>query len=625
VELEHGGEAATQSERSFREVSDALPVVVFTSTADGLVDFVNRAFTELTGVTTARLHSEGTAAWLSAVHPDDVPAVVEAWPRVMREGSEYAFEFRLRSAADDSYRWHLVRATPMRDERGLLARWYGTAFDVHETRTAEEREREKAALLDRTQDAIFLQDAEGRLRYVNRAAEKLFGWVRDDVLGRRLDDLALGESDAVRAAARQAWEHGSWRGDLVPFVDGRVLEGRWSRLRSSDGSAEGVLAFHTDVTESRRLEQVMLRAQRMESIGTLAGGLAHDLNNVLTPIVFSVDLLRASMTTSSEDLETIEECAKRGTEMVGQLLAFARGYEAPSSAIDVEVVIGEVVRLVRDSFPKSIAWNLDLSRGGRVRGDAAQLRQLLLNLFVNARDAMPEGGTLGVRIERMDVVAPDAEASTAGEHVVIAIEDTGVGMSPELLTRVFEPFFTTKGKGTGLGLATVHSVAKAHRGFVRVESELGRGTRFRICLPASDEATRSESTSTVTSSMPRGDGEGVLFVDDDATIRSVVSRALERFGYRVWTAEHGVAALSVFDAHRLEIHVVVTDGAMPVMDGAGLVRVLRERAPELPIVTASGHDAKEQLAFVGVDTQHVIAKPYSVEALLRTLRRVLAR
>lgn len=622
VELEHGTELVALAERSFRDVSDALPLVVFTATADGLVDFVNRAFTELTGVSLARLVDEGTAAWLSAVHPDDLAGVYQAWPRV----AAYAFEVRLQRVSDASYRWHLVRATPMHDERGRLSRWYGTAVDIHETRVAEAREREKAELLERTQDAVFLQDTDGKLRYANRAAETLFGWTREDVLGRRLDELPF-DSSAVLEASREAWLHGSWRGDLAPLQDGRVLEGRWSVLRRADGSVEGMLAFHTDVTEQRRLEQVLMRAQRMESVGTLAGGLAHDLNNVLTPIVFAVDLLRATEVSDERltDLETISECAMRGSEMVSQLLAFARGYESQSTDVDVETVIREVVRLVRDSFAKNVRWDLDLARGGTVRGDAGQLRQLLLNLFVNARDAMPDGGTLSVHVDRLHVDAPDPEASVPGEHVMIVVEDMGCGMPPEVLVRVFEPFFTTKepGRGTGLGLATVHSVVKSHRGFVRVDSVLGRGTRFSVCLPASTSSTRVSTPPLDETNLPRGRGEGVLFVDDDPAIRGVVARALERFGYRVWTAEHGAAALEIYDAHRDEVDVVLTDGAMPVMDGISLVREIRARAPELPVVTASGLDASEQLALVGVTTRHVVAKPYSVDVLLRVLRSAL--
>lgn len=622
AELEHGTELVALAERSFREVSDALPVVVFTATADGLVDFVNRAFTELTGVGVERLIDEGTAAWLSVVHPDDLAGVYQAWPRV----AAYAFEARLYRVVDASYRWHLVRATPMHDERGRISRWYGTAVDIHETRVAEAREREKAELLERTHDAVFLQDTEGKLRYANRAAETLFGWTREEVLGRRLDEVPF-DSSAVLEASREAWLHGSWRGDLAPSQDGRVLEGRWSALRRADGFVEGMLAFHTDVTEQRRIEQVLMRTQRMEIVGALAGGLAHDLNNVLTPIVCAVDLLRETEVSSERltDLETISECATRGSEMVSQLLAFARGRESQSTDVDVETVIREVVRLVRDSLPKNIVWDLDLAGGGTVRGDAAQLRQLLLNLFINARDAMPDGGTLSVRIGRLHAEDRAPEASVAGEHVVIEVEDEGGGMPPDVLERIFEPFFTTKelGRGTGLGLATVHSVVKSHRGFVRVDSVLGRGTRFSICLPASTSSAPASTLVADESSLPRGRGEGVLLVDDDLAIRGVVSRALERFGYRVWTAEHGAAALEIYEAHRDEVDLVLTDGAMPVMDGISLVREIRARAPELPIVTASGLDAAEQLALGGVVSRHVVAKPYSIDMLLRVIRTAL--
>ncbi len=384
-------------------------------------------------------------------------------------------------------------------------------------------------------------------------------------------------------------------------------------------------------TERKQLEEQFLRAQRMESIGTLAGGIAHDFNNLLTPIIMSAGLLKheGNDKESQQMLTTIDLCARRGASLVKQVLTFARGVEGSRIALNVGLIVNEIEAITANTFPKNIEFNSDIPREvPLVLGDRTQLEQVLLNLSVNARDAMPKGGRISITARPRVVDEKTASLHpgvVAGDYLEIQVSDTGRGMSPEVIPRIFEPFYTSKeaGRGTGLGLSTVLGIVRSHGGFIDVTSNLGQGSSFRVCLPALAAGILAVENTEDVQQIPRGEGELVLLVDDELAILQTTTQALSSFGYRVIIAENGADALDQMNLHRSKIAVVVTDMMMPVMDGRELIGELRKLEPDLRIITVSG--LKAEVAVAGLGVQHHLAKPYSADGLYAILARVLGK
>jgi PAS domain S-box-containing protein len=490
---------------------------------------------------------------------------------------------------------------------------------------------EQASLLDKAQDAIVVRDLEHHITYWNKSAERLYGWTAEEALGTTARDLQP-DPAAFDEAMRHLLAEGDWVGELAQVRrDGRPLtvESRWTLVRDAAGQPAEVLVINTDITERTELERQFLRAQRLESIGTLAGGIAHDLNNVLTPIMMAIGMLteRERDPERLDILATLEASARRGADMVQQVLSFARGVEGRREQVDVAAVIRDVERIVNDTFLKNIeavtAIPDDL---WTVSGDPIQLHQVLLNLCVNARDAMPAGGRL--RISAANVVLDAAFTgahihAVAGPHVLLEVQDNGEGIAPQIAERIFEPFFTTKdvSKGTGLGLSTSLAIVKSHGGFILVDSAAGRGTTFSVYLPA-QLAPRAGAARVKDVHLPRGAGELILVVDDEAPVRMVTRRLLEAFGYRVALAGNGVEALTVFTARQDEVAAVITDMMMPVMDGPATIRALRAIRPDVRIIAASGMHGPD--AGVPPLVPDFLPKPYSADALLTVLHRLLS-
>jgi PAS domain S-box-containing protein len=503
-----------------------------------------------------------------------------------------------------------------------------------------------------------LAESEERLRLLARVTHDAI-WERDFIvdvqrwhegieglLGRRpqpgdADGLAHvhpEDRERVRESLRRAVASTAteWTEEYrVARADGvRHVADRAHLVRDEEGRAVRAIGGITDVTDHKRLEQELLRSQRLESIGTLAGGIAHDLNNVLAPILMSLWTLREGETDPGriDDLATLEACAQRGADMVHQLLSFARGNEPAPTLVDLRRVATELRRILADTLPSAITLSLHVPRDlWQTRGDATQMHQLLTNFCFNARDAMPRGGDLTLRLEN---VVLEERSSTLGAvprpgpHVRVTIEDTGIGMSADVLDRIFEPFFTTKevGKGTGLGLSTAHAIVRRHHGLVHVQSEIGRGTRFEIYLPAErSEGGALEGADTTPSATDRTKSALVLVVDDEAPIRKVAARLLELAGHRVLVAAHGAEAVSMFAQHRDSIDVVLLDMRMPIMDGPSTVIALRTIRPDVRIVATSGLDPEGQIAReTEVGSAVFLAKPYTAEGLLASIERALA-
>ncbi|MEQ1858605.1 MAG: response regulator [Chthoniobacteraceae bacterium] len=379
----------------------------------------------------------------------------------------------------------------------------------------------------------------------------------------------------------------------------------------------------------RKLEVQLLRSQRLESIGMLAGGIAHDLNNMLSPIVMSLDLLRDRLSDPGdlELLDMLSGSAEHGAELVRQILTFAQGGEGQRSPMQALRFIDGVVKLLQQTLPRTIEVRFNYAgEPWLIDADATQLKQVVLNLGINARDAMPLGGSLEIRVANVEVVGvPGSTDRRPGRHVRISVVDTGSGMPPEMLERIFDPFFTTKasGKGTGLGLSTVAGIVRSHDGFLDVESAVGEGTTFHIYLPAcADTARRAESTSR--RALPTGLGERLLLIDDDEAVRTVLALVLRSRGYQVRTASSGDEGLAIIRQLRMELDLVITDLMMSGHNGSEIITRMKAISPRLKIIALSGlRRGDESLDIAALESVEFLDKPVSAEELLTTLRRVL--
>jgi len=502
--------------------------------------------------------------------------------------------------------------------------------DITARKKTEERLREQAALLNQTQEAIIVNDLEGHILFWNRGAESLYGWMAEEVIGGSLAGQAYRDEESHKNAAQILFSKGVWKGELRQYAkDGReiIVEGHWTLINDDEGKPKSILIVNHDVTEKKKIESQFLRAQRLESIGTLASGIAHDLNNVLTPIMMALQILEMRFTdeNSRRMLEVLRQSAERGGEMVQQVLSFARGVEGQKVAIQPTYFIKEILKVLRETLPKNITVKQSLPPDiGAVNGDATQLHQVLMNLCVNARDAMPDGGSLTIGAENTVIdehyarMVPDANA---GRYVMITVSDTGAGIPEHIKDKIFDPFFTTKekGKGTGLGLSTVIGIVKSLGGFINVYSEVGKGAKFKIYLPMVETANAAETAADQTG-LPLGNGELILVVDDEAGIRDIAKTTLETFGYRVLTAEDGTEAVAIYASRLGEVQAVLTDMMMPFMDGAATIRALQKLDPQVRIIASTGlSDGLRSEDTEKLGAKLVLSKPYTAETLLKAL------
>jgi len=506
--------------------------------------------------------------------------------------------------------------------------------DITERKRSEDRLRQQAALLDHAQDAILVRDLDARVLFWNRGAERLYGWKSEEVIGHDARDLMYGnDTSQYDRALNGLREAGEWEGELHHLTkDGKpiIVESRWTLVKD-DNDRRSVLVINTDVTGKKRAETQLLRAQRMESIGTLAGGIAHDFNNLLSPILMSIRLLHMKATDddSRRILTTLQASVERGAGLVKQVLSFARGVEGERINLQPRHLIREIVKILKDTLPKSIDVVFESPEDlSAVSGDPTQLHQVIMNLCVNARDAMGDGGKLTIRAENCEIDEAYARMNLEarpGRFVLITISDTGSGIPANIVDKIFEPFFTTKahGQGTGLGLSTALGIVKSHGGFIGVYSEPGRGTTFKIYLPAINAPQRS-ARETDEARLPAGNQELILIVDDEAAILEITREALQAYNYRVLTAADGTEAVALFAQHKDEVRVVVTDMMMPFMDGPATIRALQKMNPRIDIIATSGFSDRGRAPdFSGAAVRAFLTKPYTADQLLNALATIL--
>ncbi|MBW4494943.1 MAG: PAS domain S-box protein [Oscillatoria princeps RMCB-10] len=628
--LQRAEVALLSTQHRLQHLLSSSPAVIYTCKpgSDWEATFISDNITAQLGYQ-PREFMEDSRFWTDRIHPEDAPQVRAEMARLLERGHqilEYRFPHK-----DGTYRWVRDEMKLVRDTDSNLVEIVGAWYDITDRKQAEEQVVEQAALLNIATDAILVRDLDSRILFWNKGAERLYGWTAEEATGQSSQLLLHKEtSPQVADALKTVTEAGSWQGELQQVTKNGteiIVESRWSLVRDRRGKPKSILAVNTDITQKKQLEAQFLRIQRIESIGTLAGGIAHDLNNILTPILASAQLLQMELPPEKKQglLTMVENNAKRGANLIKQVLSFAKGVEGEHTILEVSHVIREIAEVARETFPKSIEVYTDIAPDlWAVSGDATQLHQVLMNLSVNARDAMPSGGTLRICAGNLLIDAHCAQMNIearVGPYTVIRVSDTGTGICPEIQERIFEPFFTTKelGKGTGLGLSTVVGIVRSHGGFIKLHSQSGRGTEFQVYLPAvaATEKPQSEDVE-----IPPGQKELILVVDDEPDLREITEIALQKYAYRVLTASNGIEAVALYAQYKDEISVVLLNMMMPYMDGPTAIRTLQKIKPSVKIIAVSGLPSSEMIAeatCLGVTA--FLSKPYTAKELLKTLQK----
>jgi PAS domain S-box-containing protein len=615
--------ALAESEELFRTINAAAPVGIRQTNADGICLYTNARWQEMSGLSAADCLGDG---WLQAVHPEDRKGLMAAWETYLRAEGDRLPEFRLLSPQGE-IRWVSAQAATMTNASGEVIGYVSVDEDITERKESEQKIRQQATLLDIASDAILVRDLEHRLRYWNSGAEHIFGWSAAEALGQKADTLLQADPAQIAMLTQTVLEVGEGWSELHKknkCGETVIVSARWTRVLDAAGQPNCILSVETDITAKKQLEAQFYQAQRLESLGTLASGIAHDLNNVLTPVLAVSQMLRCMPLDlderSQRSLELLETSAKRGASLVKQILTFTRGTSGESVPLQIADLLEEVLGVVQQTFPKSIAIQPRFPHKNLwpISANPTHLHQVLMNLCVNARDAMPEGGVLSLSAENVAVDAAFAQMYLnvqAGNYVLVTVGDTGEGIAPAVRDRMFEPFFTTKpqGYGTGLGLSTVLGIVKSYGGFVQVVSELGQGSQFKIYLPATAPVPHPSEPQ----GLPlEGHGEWVLIVDDDPLVQRVTQTLLEQHHYQTLVAQDGMEAIALYQKRQATIQLVLLDVMMPNMDGIMTVQALKKINPQVPIIAMSGLPTKREPVLAAGATRF-LAKPYVMEEMLR--------
>jgi PAS domain S-box-containing protein len=662
-----------ESERRWHDLSEALPQLVWTCNSDGRCDFLSQQWITYTGRSEAEQLDYG---WLDQVHPEDRDRLTTAWDEAVASVTLFDIEFRIRRA-DGVYRWFKTRAVPVRNADGQVAKWFGSNTDIEDLKSTTEAlrqsEEKHRTIVETAMEAIAIVDAKARIIFVNERWLEMFGYNPEEAVHMTHFDLVFPED---MAAMKQRWE----------FRKRGRKESYELRLRRKDGSPVWVLAgvapnfgpegefigtltMLADVTERKRaeealkksheeletrvrkrtseltrvnkelqeeiarrekVEQQLLQAQKLESIGTLAGGIAHDINNILGPIVLNSEMALLDLPKGSairNNLEVIYQSGLRGKDLTRQMLLFGRKSENKQELLTLSHLVKETFRLLRSSIPTTVQMKFYLkTKSDPVYADASQLQQVIMNLCTNAAYAMRgtkgsiEISLQGAAFDQTDLLEADMQP---GEYLVLSIKDTGPGMSEEVKKRIFEPFFTTKpvGEGTGLGLSVAYGIVKSHGGNITVDSKPGKGSIFKVYLPMAGVHVSEKAEPA--KPIPKGK-ERVLFVDDEEMIVQSMRNMLERLGYKVTTATDSENALRLFSAKPSEFDLVITDQTMPRMSGEDLGKKLMRIRPDIPVILCTGYSdlvSSEKATSIGF--RGFLMKPFSLRESAELVRRVL--
>ncbi|MEJ8852949.1 PAS domain S-box protein [Variovorax robiniae] len=641
-------QAVRDGDARFRTFAEAVPSHVWAAPADGLVNWFNHAAETYSGMTQAQLAGHG---WASMVHPEDIPGVAEEWERSRAASRAHEVEARLRRA-DGAYRWHITRAVPLRDESGTIIHWVGTNTDIDDQKAAAlmqanlnqmlaEQVAERTADRDRmwrlSTEIMLVTDFDARIHAVNPAWTRVLGWTEAELVGRSFMEFVHPDDCSATVAG------------VSELTDGVATLGFENRYRCRDGSyrllswtavPEGriIHAVARDITADReaaealqRTQAALYQSQKMESVGQLTGGVAHDFNNLLQVVSGNLQLLSRTMAANGSSERYVANAiaaTQRGARLSNQLLAFAR-----RQPLDPKVVsIGRVIRGMEDMLRSTLGDAIEIESvisGGlwNCYVDAAQVENALLNLALNARDAMDGSGRLTIEAGNASLderYVRDYPGVTAGQYVMLAVTDTGSGISPELLTKVFEPFFSTKaeGKGSGLGLSMVYGFVRQSGGHVKLYSEPGHGTTVKLYLP---RAIGEVTAPTVETDTMDGGDETILVAEDDDAVRATVVELLGQLGYNVLEARDASAALAILE-DGAQVDLLFTDVVMPgKLRSPELARMAQQMLPGIAVLFTSGYTQNAIVHGGRLDSGvELLGKPYTHDALAKRIRRVLA-
>ena len=629
-------EELLRRERYFRALTENSQDVLTILDRDGVLRYTSPSLKRVLGYEPQELAGRNA---FELIHPDDVPAAKQAFASALQNPEltiTHEFRFRRRDGT-----WCWVEAVGRdRHDDPAIAGLVLNARDVSERKRTEAQMRLQSTALESTANTIVITDRAGAVLWVNPAFTALTGYSAEEVVGQNPRLLKSGKQD--QAFYKELWETilagRVWRSELVNRRKDGSLYTEYNTitpLRDEGGEISHFIAVKQDITERKQLEADLRQAQKMEAVGQLAGGVAHDFNNLLTVIRGNAELvlmqegLRAGTTGC---LKHVVAAAERAARLTQQLLLFSRKQVMQSQPVQLNEVIANLTKMLKRVIREDIVLECRYAEPlPLVHADASMLEQAILNLVVNARDAMPQGGHLLIETESLRLDEASARAhpeARPGGFVCLTVKDNGSGIAPEHLHRIFDPFFTTKepGKGTGLGLATVYGIVKQHAGWVEVSSQVNAGTSFKIYLPALAAMTKAEAAAPGEAGL-RGGTETILLVEDDDSVRLITQRVLERFSYRVHAATCPRDALELWGTRKEEIALLLTDVVMPDgMSGWELVEKLRAQKPELKAVVMSGYSPEvtgKDTSYIGRSNTCFLQKPCPAQELLQTVRRCL--
>ncbi len=616
------------SEQRYGRLFEQSLAGIFRTTPDGRILDCNEAFARLFGYDSRQEVLDQSAFSLY----ESVEARERFIETLRVDGTLIGYESRSRRE-DGTLFWTLGHASLLPGPPEVIESTIVEITTLKEAEEASQRSRERyRSVIETSQDGIlFLDLATRRILETNPALQRMLGYTADELSALTLYDIESEERASIDANVHRLAEERRLTLPERKFrgKDGREIAAAAYAILLEENNRQIVLAVVHNLSETRHLEAQLRQAQKMEAIGRLAGGVAHDFNNLLTAILGYADLLLDSNPSNDvrNSVSEIRKAGERAASLTKQLLAFSRKQVLQPCILDLNEVLGETDGILRRLLGEDVA--LEAERAPhlwRVQADPVQIQQVLLNLAVNARDAMPDGGVLRIATRNVSLTAasvPEVPNIKEGDHVLLEVADTGHGMSAEILSHAFEPFFTTKerGKGTGLGLSTVYGIVKQSGGYVRIESVVGKGTRVLVYL-ARVHGPADSSSNVSARAAPRGGSETILLVEDEEAVRRLASRLLERSGYQILVAESAEDAVVLSRAYDGEIHLLLADVVLPGMNGRRLADLLSEERPRMRVIFASGYfDDRGVLEA----RSELIQKPFNPDTLARTVRRVLDR
>ncbi|MGC8743118.1 MAG: PAS domain S-box protein [Verrucomicrobiia bacterium] len=541
------------------------PIGVCITSPEGKLQYVNKSLAKMLNYEKEELIGKHFA---SITHPDDIQKSKE-FAKSLLEGKETTgiLEKRYLTKNGEAV-WAYVSSTLIKDRNEPLC-FMTRIIDITEKKAIELKLRQQAEIIDDVDIVIALIDKQDVFRFWNKGAEKVTGWNGQEILGKSMDDIRLIEETDWYKIGKELESKGTFFGIIHGFDkkgNKKIWESKIIVWNKEDIKEQKIILTLLDITEEKKMEEQFLREQRLDTVGMLASGIAHDLNNCLTPTTMGIDLLKLRTTDENclKILNSMEKSINKALEMVKQILAFTRGMGGESAPVNMNVIINDIKNIIQNTFPQNIRINVKKQENlWNVIGNTTRLHQAIMNLCVNARDAMPQGGALSITTSNVYLSEQDVkgfEKAKPGHYIVVKVADTGCGISPEHLPSIFEPFFSTKetGKGTGLGLYVVKTIVTEHNGFITVSSKPREGTQFDIYFPADPKAVEKEMQKKA-AKMPKGNGQTILLIEDEEYVRAVAKAALESANFKVYEASDGAEGVYMALNHKSEIELIITD------------------------------------------------------------------